>query len=62
MEWIKNLVKRAIYKKAMKDEEFVRLAKKVDENQERMKKKIAEMEAKGEKVPDLYRNLAKGKR
>ena len=29
MEWIKNLVKRAIYKKEMKDEEFVRLAKKV---------------------------------
>ena len=62
MEWIKNLVKLAMYKKAMKDEEFVRLAKKVDESQERMKKKIAEMEARGEKVPDLYRSLAKGKR
>ena len=62
MGWFKNLVKQAIYHKAMNDEEFVKLAKQVDKTKEKYKKKVAEMEAKGEKVPDLYRSIAEGKR
>ena len=58
--FFKSLVKQAIFKKALKDKEFVRLAKQVDSNMERMQKKIKDMEARGEKVPDLYKNLAKG--
>tara|TARA_Y100001938_G_C8034506_1_gene402579 strand:+ start:92 stop:346 length:255 start_codon:yes stop_codon:yes gene_type:complete len=59
-KFFKSLVKQAIFKKALKDKEFVRLAKQVDSNMERMQKKIKDMEARGEKVPDLYKNLAKG--
>ena len=62
MGWFRDLVKHAIYRAASQDKEFVRLAKKVDESQEKMKKKVAEMEAKGEKVPKLYKTLAKGER
>jgi len=59
-KFFKSLVKQAIFKKALKDKEFVKLAKQVDANMERMQKKIKDMEARGEKVPDLYKNLAKG--
>ena len=62
MGWFKNLVKYAIYQKAIRDKEFVELAKQVDKTREKYKKKVAEMEAKGEKVPDLYKNYLKGKR
>ena len=62
MEWFKNLVKHAMYRAALKDKKFVELAKQVDKTKEKYKKKVAEMEAKGEKVPDLYRSIAEGKR
>ena len=62
MGWFKNLVKQHMYKKALKDKEFVKLAKQVDASMERIEKKVKDMEAKGERVPDLYKNYLKGKR
>jgi hypothetical protein len=61
-KFFRALVKNAMYRAALKDKEFVRLAKQVDSSMEKMKKKIKDMEARGEKVPDLYRMLAKGQR
>lgn len=63
-EWkfFRSLVKQAIYKKALKDKEFVKLAKQVDSSMERIAQKVKDMEARGEKVPDLYKNYLKGKR
>jgi len=55
-EFFKSLVKQAIFKKALKDDEFVKLAKQVDSSMDRIAQKVKDMEAKGERVPDLYRN------
>ena len=60
--FFKSLVKQAMFRKALKDKEFVKLAKQVDSSMERIAKKVKDMEARGEDVPDLYKNYLKGKR
>lgn len=60
--FFKSLVKQAMFRKALKDKEFVKLAKQVDSSMERIAKKVKDMEARGEEVPDLYKNYLKGKR
>jgi hypothetical protein len=44
-EWkfFRSLVKQAIYKKALKDKEFVKLAKQVDSSMERIAQKVKDM-------------------
>lgn len=63
-EWkfFKSLVKQAVFKKALKDKEFVRLAKQVDSSMEKIAQKVKDMEARGEEVPDLYKNYLAAKR
>ena len=60
--FFKSLVKQAMFKKALKDKQFVKLAKQVDASMEKIAKKVKDMEAKGEGVPDLYKNYLKGLR
>ena len=60
--FFKSLVKQAMFKKALKDKEFVKYAKAVDSKIDQLNKKIKDMEARGERVPDLYRNYVKGRR
>ena len=63
-EWkfFKSMVKQAIFKKALKDKEFVKLAKQVDSSMEKIAQKVKDMEARGERVPDLYKNYLAAKR
>jgi len=63
-EWdfFKSLVKQAVFKSALNDKEFVKLTKNVDSSLERIEKKVKDMEAKGQRVPDLYKNYLKYKR
>jgi hypothetical protein len=51
-----------MFKKALKDKEFVKYAKAVDSKIDQLNKKIKDMEAKGERVPDLYKNYVAGRR
>jgi tetrahydrodipicolinate N-succinyltransferase len=63
-EWkfFKSMVKQAIFKKALQDKEFVKLAKQVDSSMERISQKVKDMESRGERVPDLYKNYLAAKR
>lgn len=61
-KFFKSLVKQAIFKNALKDKEFVKLAQQVDSSMERIEKKVRDMEARGERVPDLYKNYLAAKR
>lgn len=48
---------KKLVKKLSKDKEFLRLAKKVDNNMSDLRKKVKDMEARGEKIPASYKNL-----
>lgn len=63
-EWdfLKSLVKQAVFKSALNDKEFVKLAQNVDSSLEKIEKKVKDMESKGQRVPDLYKNYLKYKR
>ena len=41
--FFKSLVKQAMFRKALKDKEFVKLAKQVDSSMERIAKKVKDM-------------------
>jgi hypothetical protein len=48
---------KRLVKKLSADKEFIRLAKKVDSNMDNLRKKVKDMEAKGERIPASYKNI-----
>ena len=46
---------KRLVKKLSKDKEFLRLAKRVDDDMTNLRKKVKDMEAKGEEIPARYK-------
>lgn len=46
---------KALVRKLSKDREFLKLAKKVDDDMSRIRKKVKDMEANGEEIPARYK-------
>lgn len=46
---------KALSRKLSKDKEFLKLAKRVDDDMSRIRKKVKDMEAKGEEIPARYK-------
>jgi len=46
---------KKLVRKLSKDKEFLRLAKKVDDDMSNLRKKVKDMEARGEEIPATYK-------
>lgn len=48
---------KLLVKKLSKDKEFLRLAKKLDDDMEQLRKKVEDMKKRGERIPNSYKAI-----
>ena len=57
MGLIEYIFGKLLVNKLSGDKEFIRLANKVDSNMDNLRKKVKDMEVRGEEIPEVYKNM-----